>query len=797
MKNVLLIALCSLILTQSAAQTQRLSLDKNWKFHPGDISYPLPLGVGATYNFVKTGFAPGAAGYNYNDSSWRVLNLPHDWVVETPFKADGNVSQGARDRGIGWYRKSFLLDSSDMGRHLELQLDGIATFCTIWFNGIIVHRNFSAYTSSYIDITALAYYDKKNQIAIRVDAEPMEGWWYEGAGIYRHTWLVKRDPLHIITDGVYANPVKSDGRYWTIHGEVSLENSGNSSQQAEVTMELLSPDGKPISSAFEVVNVPVLSQTVCKQLSLPCQNPSLWSPEKPVLYTVKTTVRVNGQITDEQRQHCGFRTIEFRADSGLFLNGQHYKIKGVCNHQDAGGVGTAVPDSLWTIRILKLKDMGANAYRSAHNPPAREFLDACDRMGLLVLDENRNFNSSPEYMRQLQWLVRRDRNHPSVFLWSVFNEEPVQGTQLGYEMARRLVKELKVLDNTRPVTAAMNGGQFEAVNVAQAVDVVGFNYFMYDYDRFHQTFPDIPMTSSEDGSALMVRGEYRTDTTLHLVDSYDTQATAWGATHRQNWKTINERPFVAGSFYWTGFDYHGEPTPYEWPTVSSNFGIMDLCGFPKSAYYIHQAQWRPDLNVLHLIPHWNWPADSIGKNIKVMAISNAESITLKLNGKTIETQPTDAYEMNTFYVPYQAGKLEAIGYSDGNEVARSIVETTGTPVAMRLSADQTGIDGDGRDVMTITVSCVDAKGRAVPTANLPVHFEIDGPANIIGLGNGDPNSHEAEKGNQRSLFNGLAQVIIQTKEAASGNIILKAHATGLKSFTLTIPVTPAQAIPGL
>lgn len=797
MKRIITGILLILLAGSLPAQTERLSLDRNWKFHLGDISYPQPKGVGQTYDFVKTGYAPGAANYNYNDSAWRVLDLPHDWVIEQDFREDGNVSQGARDRGIGWYRKSFMLDSNDIGKHLELQLDGIATYCTIWFNGIVVHRNFCGYTSSNIDITALAYYDKKNQIAIRVDADNMEGWWYEGGGIYRHTWLVKRNPVHIITDGVYANPVKSDGNRWGIPGEVTLENSGTSEQQADVTMELFSPDGKSVSSAREMITVPVLSLKVCKVLPLTCQDPSLWSPETPVLYTIKTTVRVGGQITDEQSQHCGFRTIEFRADSGFFLNGHHYKIKGVCNHQDAGGVGTAIPDSLWTIRIRKLKDMGANAYRSAHNPPCQEFLDACDLMGLLVMDENRNFNSTPEYMRQLQWLVRRDRNHPSIILWSVFNEEPVQGTQLGYEMARRLVKELKQLDTTRPVTAAMNGGQFAPINVAQAVDVVGFNYFMYDYDRFHKTFPTIPMTSSEDGSALIVRGEYSTDTTHHILDSYDTQAPSWGAPHRTVWKTINERPFVAGSFYWTGFDYHGEPTPYRWPTVSSHFGIMDLCGFPKSAYYIHQAQWRSDLNVLHLIPHWNWPSDSIGKNIKVMAISNVENITLKLNGKTIGSQPADYYEMNTFYVPYQPGKLEAIGYRGGKEVARSVVETTGAPVALRLSADQTGIDGDGRDVMTITVSCVDAKGRAVPTANLPVNFEISGPANIIGLGNGDPNSHEAEKGNQRSLFNGLAQVIIQTKVAAQGDIILKAHAAGLKSITLTIPVTPANDIPGL
>ena len=374
-------------------------------------------------------------------------------------------------------------------------------------------------------------------------------------------------------------------------------------------------------------------------------------------------------------------------------------------------MGVAVPASMWDFKLRKLKELGANAYRCAHNPPSNEFLDACDRIGILVMDENRNFNSSPEYMRQLQWMVRRDRNHPSVFLWSVFNEEPIQGTENGYEMVRRMSKEVKRLDLTRPVTAAMNGGQFEPTNVSQAVDVVGFNYSTDKYDLFHKENPTLKMISSEDVSGLMIRDIFLTDEKKHLIDSYDTQKPGWGNTHREGWEMIDKRSFLAGCFVWTGFDYRGEPTPYSWPTVSSNFGIMDQCGFPKTAYYLHQAQWLENKNILHLVPHWNWPADSIGKPIKVMALSNADSVKLMLNGKIISGKKVDKYEMNTWMVPYKPGKLEAVGYKNRKIVSHFKVETTGKPVRLQLTSDRNVILGDGRDAIPVTVEALDSKGR--------------------------------------------------------------------------------------
>ena len=779
---------------EKVTKREVLSLDKGWRFHKGDIPFPVIKGHNETYRHTKAGRAGGAASTNYDDTSWRVLDLPHDWAVEGRVDSTANLSQGYYHRGFGWYRRKFRLSPEDKGKHLELQFDGISTHATIWVNGTVLHRNWCGYTSMYIDITPYATYgDNLNTIAVRVDADAQEGWWYEGAGIYRHTWLVKRSPLHIVTDGVFAQPVKKENGQWEIPAEISLYNSGKLPAEGEVEISLYSPEGVKIISGKKSIKVEALHENIAN-LTLAVTDPKLWFVETPTLYKVKTVVSQNGKKTDEVVTNCGFRTIRFDANTGFWLNDKNIKIKGVCNHQDHAGVGVAIPDALWEFRLRKLKEMGVNAYRAAHNPTSKEFMQMCDSMGILVFDENRLFNTSPEYQRQLEWLVRRDRNCPSVILWSVFNEEPMQGTENGYEMVRRMSSYVKKLDVTRPVTAAMSGGFFSEKNVSDAVDLIGINYNIHSYDRIHAENPNVPLTSSEDGSAFIVRGEYKTDKSRNIIDSYDTEAAGWGATHRRAWKEVAERPWMAGCFYWTGFDYHGEPTPFQWPSVSSYFGIMDICGFPKSAYYLHQAQWREDKSVLEMIPHWNWPADSIGKHIKVIAFSNADRVKLLLNGKVVSEQKVDTYEMNTWMVPYKPGKLEAIGYKNGRIVSRAKVETTKNPVQIKLTPYRNSLSGDGSDAMPVTVEVVDSKGRHVPTADNMIEFSIVGPARIIGLGNGNPNCHESEKGNKRSLFNGLAQVIIQTEEGA-GEIQLTAIASGLKPATLTIPVNRIDPLP--
>jgi beta-galactosidase len=797
MKRTFLLASLLFLIASVDAQTktrEKLSLDNGWRFYQGDIPMPIIKGQDMSYGNAKAGKAWGAADPKFDDTEWRLLSLPHDWAVENPFDSTENSNQGYKKRGIGWYRRNFKIDKADKGKYLELQFDGIATHCTVWFNGTVMHRNFCGYTSFYIDITAMAKFgDDLNNIAIKVDANPQEGWWYEGAGMYRHTWLVKTSPVHIMTDGVYAHPVENKNGSWTIPVEATIENSSKASAAVEIQSTLFDQNNKQIVQNKTTTTVNALDKVIGK-FSLPVSNPTLWTIENPTLYKVRTVVSSNGKAVDTFFTTCGFRTIKFTTDSGFYLNDKRIKIKGVCNHQDHAGVGTAVPNSIWDFRLKKLKEMGVNGYRCSHNPPSSEFLDACDRMGILVMDENRNFNASPEYMRQLEWMVRRDRNHPSIILWSVFNEEPMQGTEIGYEMVRRMNAEVKKLDNTRPVTAAMSGGLFTPLNVSHAVDVMGFNYQIKDYDRFHKEHSELPITSSEDASGIMTRGEYFVGKKKNLIGSYDTEYPGWGATHRVAWKAIAERPFLAGCFVWTGFDYRGETQPLEWPTASSSFGIMDLCGFPKTAFYLHQAQWVEDKPILHLVPHWNWPADSIGKNIKVMALSNADNVKLYLNDKFIQEAPVDKYEMVTWNVPYQPGKLEAVGYKNGKEVSRFKVETTTEPVSIELIPDRKAMLNDGMDAMPVTVRVLDAKGRPVETANLPIDFEVTGAGSIIGLGNGDANSHEPDKGNKRSLYNGLAQVILQSKANSKGLLMLKASSGNLKPASIIIDVEETMQV---
>lgn len=802
MRNLILrycaLSLALLLLASGAAQAagrERLSLDRGWLFHLGDVVRAPIIAQEETYGNAKAGNAGGAAASNFDDTGWRALDLPHDWAVEGPFDPNANVSQGYRPRGIGWYRRYLRIDPSERGKHFELQFDAIATHATIWVNGNLVKRNWSGYNASYIDITPyLRYGDAPNTIAIRVDAEAMEGWWYEGAGMYRHAWLVKRSPVHVETDGVHATPRQAAGagKRWQLPVEVSLNNSGK--QRATVTVEtrLFDPAGKQVAMRSASASVAALGKAQVK-LPLALDNPALWSLAQTNLYRLTTRVLQEGVAQDEVSLHTGFRSIRFDAAQGFFLNGVATKLQGVCIHQDHAGVGVAVPDAIWEFRLRRLKELGVNAIRFSHNAPAPEVLDLVDRMGFVVMDENRNFNPSPDYMQQLEWMVKRDRHHPGVVLWSVFNEEPVQASEIGYEMARRMTAAVKALDDTRPVTAAMNGGFLTPLNVSHAVDVVGANYQIRDYDLYHKAYPGKPFTSSEDTSAYMTRGEFSTVRDKNIVASYDDDAAEWGNTHRDAWQAIASRPYVAGGFVWTGFDYRGEPTPYVWPSVSSSFGIMDMAGFPKNAYYIHQVQWIKDRPLLYIAPHWNW-AGREGQEIRVMVMANVERVALLLNGRLLGEQQVDPFRMNDFKVVYQPGRLEAIGYRGGKEVLRTAVETTGAPVALELLPDRAALKGDGRDAMPVTVRALDAQGRAVPLADAAVTFAVSGAGRSLGHGNGDPNSHEDEKGASRRLFNGLAQLIVQSDYASQGEISIVASAPGLSPASVRIAVQ-AVAMP--
>ena len=773
-----------------AGQAGRLvmSLNKGWRFHEGDIPFPEIRGHGAAYNNAKAGAAGGAAAPAFDDSEWAAVTVPHDFAShQTPDPA-ASVAQGYRKRGIGWYRTLIRFDQADHGKHIELQLDGISTLATVWFNGSEVAHVWSGYRSMYIDVTAFATFgDALNSLVIRADAQAMQGWWYEGAGIYRNTWVVKREPVHIVTDGVFAHPVRREGK-WTIPLEVTLYNAGKSAQEVMLESVVLDAAERLVARFETRAQVGVLARaTVTGALDVAA--PKLWSLEERNLYTVRTRVRQDGRLLDAARTRCGFRTQRFDPEQGFFLNERHVKLQGVCIHQDHAGVGVALPYGVLDYRMRRLKELGVNAIRCSHNAQDKRFYELCDEYGFLVMDENRVFNPAPEHMDELVWLVRCHRNHPSIILWSVFNEEPIQGTEQGYEMVRRMSAAVRELDTSRPVTAAMNFGQFEPINVSQAVDVVGFNYQHDAYDAFHQAFPTVPMTSSEDTSAFMIRGEYRTVKEKNLIASYDDDAAPWGATHRAGWKAVAERPFVAGGFVWTGFDYHGEPTPHTWPSNSSFFGIMDLCGFEKTAFWLHQAQWRR-APVLHLAPHWNWTGQE-GQPITVMALHNMDEVEVFLNGRSYGRQKGDIYAMNRWQIPYAPGKLSALGYRDGKVGARFEVETTGPAVALRLVPDRAVMLGDGLDAQPFKVEALDAQGRHMPLAMHQLRFEVEG-GDIIGLGNGNPNDVSSEKGNTRALFNGLAQVIVQTREGSTGRLRLRASAAGLREATVAVEVRRAR-----
>jgi len=783
-----------------ASGRERLSLDLDWRFIAADLPFPPILGHEASYANAKAGNAIGAAAVDYDDSDWTTVHLPHDFAVTQPFDPNANLSQGYRRRGIGWYRRTFALDAEDEGRHLELEFGAVATHATVWLNGNLVHRNFSGYTGFTIDLTPFAQFGEDlNTLVVRADANAMEGWWYEGAGLYRHVWLNKRDRVHITTDGVHGDPRRDANGQWRLPVEVELYNAGEAAEAVTVQAVLLDPEGHAVATGAVQAQVAPLDRSLAQLSLTPPPTPRLWSPASPTLYTLRLEVSRAGALVDAVDTAIGFRSLRFDADHGFFLNDQPLKLQGVGAHQDHAGVGVAVPDSLWDFRLRRLKAMGANALRCAHNAAAAELLDAADRLGVLVMAENRNFNVSEDDLPQLQWMVRRDRNHPSVILWSVCNEESIQGTETGVQMVRRMTAAVKALDPVRPVTAAMNSGMFATHNISQVVDVVGFNYQTGDYDRFHAENPTRPLFSSEDTSAYMMRGEPATDPDRHLLADNDQEHAAWGATNRDAWKAIAQRAYLAGGFMWTGFDYRGEPTPYEWPTVGASFGAMDLCGFPKAAFYIRQAMWTHDRPVLTLSPHWTWPGRE-GQPIKVMIMSNIERVVLLLNGKIVGELTIDPYEMGEAAINYQPGRLEAVAYRGDQAVARAVLETAGPPVRIRLTPDRPSLAGDGRDALPVTAQALDAAGRPVPTADLDIAFEISG-GRIIGLGNGDPNSHEPDQptaaGARRRLYNGLAQVIVQSDSAVLGPLILRAGASGLTSATARIAVTPVAPPPAV
>jgi beta-galactosidase len=762
------------------ATRSRLNFDEDWKFQLGHASNPaLDFNFKTDLLFAKTGRAnTSAINPQFNDNQWRKLNLPHDWAAELPFvKSDdfNLMSHGYKPIGglfpensIGWYRKSFIIQPSDSGGQFSLTFDGVFRDATFWLNGFYLGTNESGYIGVTYPITDYINFHKENVLVVRVDASQFEGWFYEGAGIYRHVWLNQTANTHFRENGVfvYAKKRKSNARVHVAADIVNRE-QGRTSIQLKTTItnrvgEVVAEESS--GKLNQILNVPT---------------PRLWSLNDPYLYRVTTILLVNNKEVDRLTTRFGIRYVEIDPAKGLILNGEQVKIKGTNNHQDHAGLGSALPDYMQYYRIQQLKNFGVNAYRTSHNPPTPELLDACDSLGMLVLDETRLLNTSPEYLNQFERLILRDRNHPSVFLWSIGNEEQgVQSNSHGKRMALTMMQKLKELDPTRNCTYAADlANEFSGIN--EVIPVRGFNYRHTAMSDYHQDHPSQPVLGTEMGSTVTTRGIYKVDSVNCYLPDQDLTAPWWASLAEAWWPQTAENDWNMGGFIWTGFDYRGEPTPFQWPNINSHFGIFDVCGFPKNLAFYYKSWWSME-DVLHISPHWNWP-DKIGQPIKVWINSNADEVELSQNGSSLGRKKMPVNSHLSWEVTYTPGILEAEGWRNGRLI-REQVETTGNPVEVVLMVAKTTLMADGKDATVINIRSMDQDGRWVPDAQNLITFSVEGDARIIGVGNGDPSSHEPDQclpGQwQRHLFNGYCQVILQAGKNA-GIIKFKAESVGL------------------
>jgi beta-galactosidase len=780
------ICLALLPLLATASGRERRRFDDNWQFCLGGA----PTGAEPT-----------------DESAWRPVHLPNDYVVEGGFDRHGDSSHGFRPKPVGWYRRRFAI-SVRPDRRYWLEFDGVYRDSTVSLNGHVIGGHRSGYTSFCFDVTPYLNSRGDNLLAVRVDPTHNEGWWYEGGGIYRHVWLTAVPAVHVAHWGTYV----TTPTLGTVNAEVRLDNE--TAQPADVTLECAVERGRETLKTVKTqVTVPAGGQVVRQQFAV--ARPRLWSPEAPNLYHVVTRVKRGRADLDSVDTPFGFRTVAFDSNQGFILNGRPYKLKGAAIHQDFAAVGTAITDNLQALRVERLKSMGDNAIRCAHNPPAPELLDACDRQGMLVIDENRHPGDTFEWktpaktttndMSEVDSMVLRDRNHPSIFAWSLCNEEwNLQSSADGVRILGAVARRVKELDPTRPTTLAMAGGAptGKGPSLRDTADVTGANYNPQSYDPFHREFPDKPLMATEFSAQCKTRGIYAYDPEHGYFTSMPEQMTgdfAWMMPEDAAWSPIGSRPFVAGGFIWSGFDYRGEPTPYrwpyKWPDVICPMGEMDLCGFPKDGYYYFQSVWGPqDRPIVHILPHWNWP-ESVGQTKKVCVYANADEVQLSLNGKPlVPPRPVPAMGHAEWIVPYAPGRLVAQGYRNGRPFGRDDVATTGPATAISLKCDAGQASRDPGDLICVTVEMRDAVGRRVPTACNQLQFSVSGPASIVGAGNGDTSDHEPEATGSLTAttfsyktFNGLALVLLRPS-GRPGPIVITAQESGLATGAASIEV---------
>ena len=783
---------------------ETIRLDDGWKFAFGNAADPKKdFGCGTEYfNYLtKANSIHNEGPYvaNFNDSTWQEVKVPHDWVTILPYADVASHSHGYKTVGykypetsVGWYRKTINIPACDLGKHIALQFDGIFRNARVWFNGFYMGTEPSGYATQVYDVTEYVNYGGDNLICVRADATLEEGWFYEGAGIYRDAWLMKSAAVGVAPFGtfVYAD-LKQPYDKVTIYVETEVNNHSLTTQQCEVSHRLLDADGREVAKSESSTIMLRAKQTLNSQLlTLNLNTPHLWSPADPYLYKVETTVKVDGRVTDVYETTTGIRDVEFDADRGFLLNGQPLKLKGVNMHQDHAGVGAAIPDALQAWRIKQLKKMGCNAYRASHNPMTPALLDICDREGILVIDENRLTGINEEHLRLLERMIKRDRNHPSVILWSNGNEEwGMENTIQGTRIAAAMREYTHLLDPTRHSTIANAGGR----EMVKGLDVVGFNYIVQnDVDNQKKNNPTWKIVGTEETTGCGTRGWYFKD------EKYPGRMVSLNRTMEQNyeniiergWKFYDERPWAAGLFYWTGFDYRGEPNPLSYPAHDSEFGILDYCGFPKDeAYYL--KSWWTDEPVLHIFPHWNLQGHE-GEEVEVWAYSNCDEVELTVNGKKLGRQPMPRNGHLKWKAVYQPGRVEATGYKNGKRILTKTIETTKAAAKVVLKADRHQIAADGQDMAIVNIELHDQKGRFVPNACPVLTFCLEGDANIIGCGNGDPSYLGSDHPDKQPChtfsipaFNGRAQVLIQSGKLPS-TVTLKCTADGLKYGLLTI-----------
>lgn len=805
-QSILLILLLSVVcvFSQGGLEREHLLMDFGWRFSLGHATdYAKDFGTGTAYftHFAKTGYGDGAAAPAFKDSTWREVDLPHDWAVELPFSGSASHSHGYKTIGwkypetsVGWYRKKFNVSASDFGRKISIQFDGIHRNSTVWVNGFYVGNEPSGYASSTYDVTDYLDYGGENTIAVRVDASIEEGWYYEGAGIYRHVWLNKTDRLHVAQYGTFVtSEIIDENAELTVRTKV--ENQYAQSKSFTIEQMLLDANNQQVASKkLENISLKAnLDNTYFQKIKL--EKPTLWSLENPYLYKLKTDIIADGKIVDSYTTNVGIRTVRFDPNKGFFLNGKSVKILGTNVHQDHAGVGTAIPDALQEFRIKKLKEMGSNAIRTSHNPATPELLDACDRLGMLVMDENRLMGINKEHFDLLERFMVRDRNHPSVVIWSVGNEEwAIESNEKGARITKTMQEFAQKIDSSRAFTVAISGGWENGSG--KTTQVMGYNYIVQgNIDEHHKNFPWQSGIGTEESNTIGTRGVYVDDKENGRMAASNRMPENVGT--ESGWKFYAARPFLSGLFFWTGFDYRGEPNPLAWPAVNSQFGIIDLCGFPKDIFYYLKSWWGKE-PVMHIMPHWNWKG-SEGKNIKVTVYSNAEVVELLLNGKSLGKKAMEKNGHLEWDVTYKPGTLVAKGFVKGKLTVSEKIQTSDESAKIELIADRMELNADGEDVAIITVRVNDKKNRLVPTANNEVTFTLNGPGKIIGVGNGDPASHDPEQfiGTEqwkRKTFNGLAQIIVKTKKQA-GEITLTASSEGVTSTVLKLNSKVAIARP--